>query len=489
MEVPRIPLKTGGYSVPTLEEMDQRPAVATEEESVGAAFDLAMEDTAVMAGAKLWAFKDLDAQTGKRLSPEEANEMFPGMPTPFREPVNPYVAQLQFDLHSERSQLESKVHNGPQDASASVKQFGVGMVAHLLDPVEFGAGAVSGWGIGAIAARSALVGSLATRAGTSALARTGLNAGEALAGNVIENVASEGIVAAAQTREGREYDPVQGFVNVAVGSLVGSGVGVGIKEASFRIGGKTGWEDAGLRYKMLEDSSPEAHVKIIETGLANLENDIKPRMGEIMEEVARETDVNPKDFGLPEYSYRELTPDEVKTTKLFAATRDATPILKDGQHAPVGDDFGMGLTVTDNPGVANAAASRSLSENVGAVHEIQITGEIRPIQFEAPVPDHLEAPLNEILSRIDSELDRGMTLKDAATIIRQAVREGELGEDALDQLKQVLIDNGYNTIQSNGSSRLGIAHGKHNQLTFLDDSMYASRGAMEPERSDRKSVV
>jgi hypothetical protein len=503
-----VGIDVGGFQNESDAQFQNRNSV-TASDSVDASFDLAQRDTIVGAASRLWAARGLEQDGGKKISPDQANERFPDMEEPFREPINERVAQFQYDQSRERQRLERKVMMGPSDPYTRSKQFGVGLLAHMMDPVELGASTLTGWGVGAVIGRTAIGAAMAARAATSLAARTALNAGEAVAGNLIENTVNEGVVAAADTAEGHEYDPVQGMKNLAMSTFLGAIPGMALKEVSFHMGHTsnlrvdeahpeakidlTGLPPqehvevdtlARTRNGMLLETSPEADLAVVRGVVGNLENDVRPDVTPMFEALARETDVNPADFGHTPYNFDPVTPETIGGRRMFMTSREAVPDLDYRTTVPLGDEFGLGLHTTDNPGVANAAAVRSMADIPGTVHEIEIKGELRPLDLDAPIPDNMMDMARKALDHIGEgpELADHLTTHDLFRILKQAEMEDALPQGFMKSLNQGLQDLGYNALVSKGESRMGVPlDNPHNHVTILDPSMIEKKATFEPD--------
>jgi hypothetical protein len=68
------------------------------------------------------------------LSPDQANKQFPGMPTPFNEPIYPEVAKLQYDHYQRQKDLQDWVTAGAP--MPTWMQFGAGVAGSLPDPTN-----------------------------------------------------------------------------------------------------------------------------------------------------------------------------------------------------------------------------------------------------------------------------------------------------------------------------------------------------------------
>ena len=178
--------------------VSHRPAATTYEDARDATAEDSFLGTAMGLIARRMAVNELESQTDQKISADEANKRFPGLDTPFREEVNPYVAQYTYDRFMERREREEKIANGPSDTWSKTKLLGVGILTHLMDPIETGANIMGGWAVGgaikagafgaraASVAKAGMAAPLASRIGVGAIEQgtielginTGLGVGE-----------------------------------------------------------------------------------------------------------------------------------------------------------------------------------------------------------------------------------------------------------------------------------------------------------------------
>jgi hypothetical protein len=447
-------------SWPSFDAYKNQKAPTTSEDVVDASFELAQLDTGVMLGARMKSVKDLESSGAKMLSPEEANGLYPDMPTPFKEPVNPYVAQMISDRETDKRELERKIQEGPQDAWTKAKSFGAGLLAHLMDPIEFGVGAVTGWGVGGALAKTAWGARLAAQQGASFTARTALQAVEAVSGNTIENTLQEAAVYGVQEGlEGIKYDPVQGMQNIAVSTFFGSLVGGGIKEGSFRLG------------RFLKGTSPEADLAVLRGMRGQAEAGLKVDPTQVLEQMVRETDVRSENFpNKGSYSYEKLTSESTKGKKFYIAS-DRVDDLNPDTMRNVGEHRGTGLQLTDNHLVANAAANRSMADAKGGVVEVEFKEGVKLLDLDQPAsPDVVEFfrnPLQGIVSDFEDAI-ANRPVKELLDALWNAADEGAADPMQIYDLEAKLQGAGYGAYVSDGSSVGGVDHAKHNVVTVLD---------------------
>lgn len=113
-----------------------------------------------------------------KISPEDANKQFPGMPEPFTKPVDPAVARIQYDRYqSMRLRQQWAMHGGEHPW----EDFGLGVAVGAVDPLNIALG-VATEGASELAGLGALAeGSFARQVALSAAKNTVLGGGLAAA--------------------------------------------------------------------------------------------------------------------------------------------------------------------------------------------------------------------------------------------------------------------------------------------------------------------
>lgn len=482
MEVPRIPLNFKPDSDRSFEDYMGQDVPVSSSEATIAAFTLATQDTASMLIGRQLVASDFEGRGVGKISAEEANQRFPEMHTPFREPVNPYMAQLQFDKQQRDMELQRKVENGPDDAWTKTKIFGAGLLAHLMDPIETGASAMLSWGVGGMATKGffgakTAAAAKAVQAGTAGFgARAGVRALETVTGDLTQNIGQEILLGNTISREGGEYNPETGelLTDLALNTAGGAGFFFGVRE---------GFTQFSKLFRMLKSTSPQADLAIARTVVGNLDNDVRPNITPILESLAKETSVKPQEFGLPHYNYEPVDTTNVVGKKFYISTVDTAPDAKSGIKTALGDDFGMGTHLTDNPGVANAASSRGMADNMGAVHEVTFNeNNLNPLSLDAPVPESMQG----LLAKAD--LPPEAPLRDVLSVLQSAMDEGDLPDNFMDSVKQQMLDNGYNALISNGEKHMGVDHTPHNHITLLDDNLIEQTGTYSPNPAVKAEI-
>lgn len=480
----------------------QQKSEYTAGEAASASFDLAQMDTAVLLGARASMVNEFNQKGVTLIQPEEANKRYPNMPTKFIQPVNPYIAQMMSDREEEKAQLERAVELGPQDVWTKAKNFGAGIMAHMMDPVEFGVSALVGWGTGGVMTKVApgLMGT-AVKTGAQRLAAHSL---EAVSGNLIENTALEVAGAHVATKEGEQYDPVQGMKNVAVSTFFGSIFGIGLKEGIHAaFGAKTapvkGLETPEVHSagefqiavdpvetaannraaRFLKNTSPEADIVYARANIAAAIEGREPQIDLLAKTLAQETDVT--EFTHPgkvNYSYEPMTHENVKGRKLYLSADDVHAFTPENARM-IGEEHGIGVQLSDNPYVANAAANRAMADSKGMVWEVSADN-IVPLDLNKPIPLAERGLFEHALKGVfpdPNEAVLKMSGKDLLESLWQAIDSGKKKKVTLTQLQNSLRDYGYNSFVQDGTRNAGFDHSPHNLVTVFDHSI------LEPQRA------
>lgn len=487
MQNERITLKTVPQSDRSFEEYQNKEAIVSSSDATSAAFDLAWRDTAVGLWARSDAIDELESGGAPKITADEANKLYPYLDEPFSEDVNPYVARLKADQQLEKQELQRKMSLGPEDNWTKSKMFGAGLVAHLLDPVEFGAGSIVGWSIGG-AASAGMLGQGAKTIATTAAApgaklgsRLAFDAIEGAGGALIENVVQEGAQKAVEFKEGVVDE--RSNAEIATDILYGSIAAFGLQAVpkSIARGVDLGFE--GTK-RMLRNTSPEADLAIARHTMAAAETGNLPDITPLQHTLAKETDVNPGNFGRETYVHTptQILPDgtaNLEGKKFYIAKEAPAP---NAASKALGEDFGIGGThITDNPGVANAASARSMSDSVGEIQEVSVQA-LRPLDVDKPFPPGLFEKFDKIFQ--DAEIgvmDYNVPARIVLGDIRNSVDAGVLPESVLDDVNRLLRESGHDSLISNGKSNMGVEHSPHNHITLLDDGKVTPIRSLDPD--------
>ena len=422
---------------------------ATLGESVGASFDMAMDETFVMSLARKHAIEEAEGRGGKTLQPSEANQMYPNLPVPFREPVNAQAAMLIHDQNKKKGKLEQRIQAGPDSAFGSVARFGAGMVAHALDPVETGLGVATGFGVTAFAPKLMAT---ATRA-------FGTNIGI----NLAENAISETLVKEAALMEQQNYTNADFMMNVAAGAFVMPLAGAAFKGVKYGLGKSA---------QFFSKQSPQVQAKTASYVVDSMMRGKRPDIGVIKKAILEETNytkVDAESKGVKPYAFVPVKGQALEGKTYYVPT-------KEGSSAHLSDDIGGASQATDNLELANGKMAGSMGGPSGKVQEVVVKPGVKTIDLDDAVPTKL------VYDKID-----GLSIRDALEVLKEEIAEGRLPENAIDDFSTALRKEGYGAITSDGSKAFGENVNKHNELHILDDNAVEVRSealAADPIRRD-----
>lgn len=407
---------------------DQGPQIGTFE----AAYELASMDTFVGGMARDSALgrnpffidnilgNDGDISGGKKLSPEELNSKYSDVHVPFNKPMSEVAA---FHLNEEarkRNDLQRIISEGPKGTFYNqAVNIGGSLVAHALDPVEFGIGALSGMGIKGV---GMMIQGSAAAATFSALAKTGqvLASGGFVAEvteGIIGNAVLEPFMYQQQNRAQVDYGIEDAFV-----SVVGGGMAAPVLKKAFKS--VLGLPDStvGMAFKNSIGQAqegfrptPELHAKAY--------NDIAFKTTEAPTgSVRSEYKFTPMDNALH----------QEKTFYMAGASIN--------ESKTIGDFLGEGSYLTDNPHFANNIAAHPMDDTFGDVFEVKLSD---TKLFDADSKLDLNEPTLELSERArevlaDSNIKQAMLALDEAdqkSVINALKAQGYDGLSQVDSVK------------------------------------------------------
>jgi hypothetical protein len=331
------------------EEMeDEGPEILSE-----AAHELATMDTFVSNWARNSALEDLESRGGQKLPPEALNEKYKDVEVPFSTPMSELAAYHLNEEGAKRRKLKEAIASAPgSDFYKGTVNFAQGILAHAMDPVEFGVGAAAGWSFQA-------AGWVMARSASAGIART---TGQMLSKQGFAFDAIEG-VAGNLALEPYMYDSAQkAQTDYSVADAAMSVLGGGLAFPALKYAG-------GKSVDLIKKLPESTFANTVKSGLGQLYAGKKPDV-EIVKETFDElaygkpatptAEVPGTSVKGPDYAYEPRTAGELKTQTVYAASRQAGTL--DHGSRPVGDlRFGDdGLYITDNPNAANNLAAHPL---------------------------------------------------------------------------------------------------------------------------------
>lgn len=420
-----------------------------------AAFELNMMDTFVMNVARSGidtlgisgSLDELAKTTSKVLSPEDANKLYTDVEKPFSQPINEAVAFHLNEEGKKRKLLQEKIAQGPGgDFYKGALNLGAGIIAHALDPVEFGIGAFTGMGlkeIGAVAAAGKF-GQSAVRAG-QILSKQGFVAD--VAEGIIGNAALEPAMYSYSKEAQLDYTFNDAFISV---------VGGGIAAPVAIHGLKTG-------FNTLKKISPNSFGLGVKTSVGQFNAGIIPNP----EIIARQyTDLMYKTATPNEgsvranFSFEAKNVDGIKDSPVYL-TPSSPNSLSEGSRV-IGDYMGDGFYLTDNPTFANNMATHPLEDITSNIFEMDVK-ELNIKDADIPDREFLDSlELDKELSDIVYEID---TIKDAQNYIRNAINEGVLEDKDFDNFMDTIHAKGVEGLKFTDEAK------GHNGLYLYPEAM------------------
>lgn len=424
-----------------------------------AAYDLAMMDTFVSGVARSGldmlgipgALDDLAKTTSKTLTPEEANELYPNVEKPFSQSINEAVAFQLNEEGKKRQLLQQKIAEGPGGSFyKGALNLGAGIIAHALDPVEFGVGAFTGMGIsklGQVAATGAF-GQGAVRAGQ--IAAKGGFIKEAAEG-VLGNLALEPLMYDQSQEAQIDYTFNDAFI-----SVVGGGLAAPVAIHGFKKG-----------LHSLRGVSKNAFGLGNKVAIGQFQNGKVPDVDLIPDQYKEMSLSNPKS---PEgsvrsqYKFDKVDVDTVKQRPLYLSPTLADSI-EDGSRV-IGDYQGEGFYLTDNPTLANNMATHPLEDTTSNIIEMDAADLNLK---DADIPDKAFLDSLEIDPGIANVIASVDNIRDAQNYIRSAIDEGVLDDTDFDTFM-----NAINTSGVDGLKFTSEEYG-HNGVFVYKDSIVKAK--------------
>lgn len=410
---------------------DQGPQIGTFE----AAYELASMDTFVGGLARDTALDDMDGPTAKKLSPEELNEKYPSMAVPFNKPMSDVAAFHLNEETQKRNDLQRIISDGPKGTFYNqAVNIGASLVAHAVDPVEFGTGALAGLGIQGVGAllkgsQAALTSSLVAKTG-DVLSKSGFVA-EATEG-ILGNAVLEPFMYQQQQRAQVDYGIEDAFI-----SVVGGGLAMPVLKKAFKS--VAGLPDSlvGMTYKSSIGQAqagfkptPELHAKAY--------NDIafkNPSEGAPLGSVRSEYKFSPMDNALH----------QEKTFYMVGASIN--------ESKTIGDFLGEGSYLTDNPNFANNIAAHPMDDSFGDVFEVRLS----------------ETNLFDADSKFDPEIAKTLELTEKAREVLESSGSIKQALSNLDEADQKSLVDAIKTQGFDGLSQVDSTRG-HNAVHLFPEA-------------------
>lgn len=402
--------------------------------------------------------KEARERGDEALAPEELNNIFAGSNIPdFDKPMSLFSAQLIAEHEQRKLELEQKLNEGP---NSGIVNFAAAATAHLTDPLEFGATALTG--IGVAKALPAL----------SATARTGVAAQRAGAGakiGLVEGVISEGIIQggtlALTDEDVNDFDMYDALSNAAIGIGLSAGITSGLTTA------------IGRAEPTLRDG-PTAHRNKHNGAVARTLEDKKVRSEETTKEAI--SSIHARD--VPSLDVRG------GSGKVYALSNLAEGVEGPIKTIPIQENMGKGLVYASNSEMLVKRAANSMErETAGSVIEVDLQDlKLLDLDQEVKSIPELEVALNN--QRIQTP--EGKTIREVYEEVRQAVMSKEKDPEALDALNDVVKGLGNDGIVYNGRKYAGQDMGEHQVVMLYEtDKSGKLRSRPKPLTEDERALI
>lgn len=409
---------------------DQGPQIGVFE----AAYELASMDTFVNGMARNSTLDEMDGPTAKKLSPGELNEKYPNMGVPFNKPMSEVAAFHLNEEATKRNDLQRIISEGPKGTFYNqAVNIGGSLVAHALDPVEFGSGALMGLGIKGV---GMLIKGSQAAASSTLLAKTGesltksgfaVEAGEGMLGNAV----LEPFMYQQQNRAQVDYGIEDAFISVVGGGLAmpvlkkAFKTVLGLPDSTVGIAVKNSMGQALEGYR----PTPELHAKAY--------NDIAFK--------------NPE--GVPTGSVRS----EYKFEPMDNALHQEKTFYMAGasinESKTIGEFLGEGSYLTDNPNYANNIAAHPMDDSIGDVFEVRLS---ETKLFDA------DSKLDPEVLKITEMTDKAREALETSTSVKQALT-------SLDEVDQKSLINAIKAQGYDGLSQVDSVKG-HNAVHLFPEA-------------------
>lgn len=403
-------------------------------DQAGAAFQLAQRDTAMLHSFKQIRRMKLEAEDSPLILPDQANEMAPDIPKPFEEPIKLSVLQDIIAEHELQKDLQFKIALGPQDLLSTGMQFGASLLAHALDPIEFGAGALMTPATSAIGSRMITssiagagkvpisVGRIGVALARSDKATFARLATEGLAGNL----AVEPFIYAGTIADHQDANIYDSFVSVVGGSLGFAAAIKGLslmpsyvaKLGSAAVGAHTRVSvgQFGAGKKVTTSKMTKALIKESYEGGPRADMEVgglvSKKTGAILD---MEHDHRPFDASA-ELGSSKVVP-KLKGRRWYIASRSKKANIEPLQTMSTGRQFGSGITLSDNPVITNGVASNSTLKNPGSVYEVDLDN----ISYVTDLDNQILAPKSHARKNLGESLKNiGLNKSEVTTVLKNS---------------------------------------------------------------------
>lgn len=403
-----------------------------------------------------------------KISADEANRRYPGLPKPFAESIYPEVADLIASDNRRRQDLRAWIGRGEMtgfyDTLSGVIAGGV--AGSLGGPFGVAAGAVGGGIAGSVFGGSSVVGGVADPANLALMIATGgisraLGAANTVRNSFLQNLAgnlvTSGLTVPQRIKERQDVSLAQEAVSVVGGAAGGTVLEVAMGAAARGLRAVFGRAEAFASRSSVATQERNLRAAVAQHE-AGARIDVTPATREL--ELRTAGALEPGVGGAP-YVFR---PGEAPSSRVYYAARHADT----GEAIPFGDFGEVGLHAVDNSRSANNLASAPESELTGRIQEVRVPEDAKLLDLEKPVTDPASAQFISALERqmgVKLDLPEGATVGDALREIRHEIVFGDLPRPAVRVAADVAQGMGFDGYQY--VNRVG--NSEHNGIVLFDE--------------------
>lgn len=411
---PSVPLNTRSEDL--VSGVQEKEIIPTTTQKIGAVLGLTSDKSAfgipfpgladespgalLRARAESLANDEAQQKGVARISPDEANKRFPGMPVSFNEPVNPFVAELQYNSQKHREKMQEWASRGtplPWGVETAV-----GIAGGVFDPVNLMSMYLTGGASKALG-----------------LSRTVLSTfGENLAIN-----AATGVISYKQEKQEHQDVSLSDAAQQAVFGAVG---GTALHYA------------AGAVFRALNGAAD--HIRRTPKDIQ--EQNLKSAMaqhesGSVIDITPSNIEVSSRARGDMEgqRSQYRFTPSEHPSDRPYYAAQGSDGIPADYLN------LGPGIQAVDDGMVAN----NRISVEGGKVAQMDVPPDAKMLDIEQPASSMDQKFIQELEKKSDIKIDiqQGESIKDVLSRLGQMAESGDAPHDILSQVQDLAKTEGY----------------------------------------------
>ena len=363
-----------------------------------------------------------------KISADQANKMYPGMPEPFNEPVDPNVAKMQYDWQQKR---QANAEWAARGGEAPWTQGAVGIAAGFVDPANIALGVATG--------------GLSRVAGVASGVR-----------NIfLQNLAINAVLGAGGYAQEKSEHQNPSAGEAASGAVEGAVGGTLFHYAASGLGNLL---RSGL--DAIRRTPPDIVQSNLRTVLTQVSENARPDVS------TGQREVNLRAAGSRELPSPVSVADTAKVP--FYGAKDST-----GQSVPLSSfDAGPGLTLTRDSGRANSLAGNP-GGSPGRIGEFRAPeGKYLDLE-QANTSPEIKSFVDEIAKRADVPVPESTTAKDFITHLEGQAGIGNTPADILSQAQEIAKEQGYagyRFMDDGGSGSQPVDH-----LHVFDSSLSPTR--------------